>query len=221
MKVKIGCLHAHYSNIACIEQAFASKGWELTHFVDPGLISRMAFGEHFGLAEAERKVMEQIEWIASTRVDAILITCTNYIAMLNEGRLNFPVPIIKIDEPFFQSVCRYSGPQLLLFTNPATVEGTMNRLHRYAAQHDRTIEAEVRVIGNTFELLMQGKKEQYRDELSAYIRSLLASEPDKRLSVAQLSMVEAAGDTERESGRPVGNPLKTLVEYVEAAIGII
>lgn len=37
MKRKLGCYHAHYSNIEHIEKALGSYDIELVHFVDPGL----------------------------------------------------------------------------------------------------------------------------------------------------------------------------------------
>lgn len=51
--MKIGCLHAHYSNIEYIEASIGSKA-------------------------------DQIKWITQSGVDAILITCTGYIAILEE-----------------------------------------------------------------------------------------------------------------------------------------
>ena len=61
-----------------------------------------------------RKVKEQIEWMISCDVDAILITCTNYIALLEDETLFDPsIPIIKIDEPYFESICKQQ-PQFIL-----------------------------------------------------------------------------------------------------------
>ena len=93
--------------------------------------------KNFQESDAQRKVKEQIEWIAQCQVDAILITCTNYIAILQEDQLSISVPIIKIDEPFFDYICNIGQPQTILFTNPATVEGTMERLKHHANQHKR------------------------------------------------------------------------------------
>lgn len=211
---KIGCLHAHYSNIEYIQKAIASNDLELVHFVDYGLMSRIASDENFDLTKAQNKVNEQIEWIANTNIDAILITCTNYIAILNEEQLKTSVPIIKIDEPFIHHVCNITEPQILLFTNPATVEGTMKRLNEFATTHAKPINIDVQVIENTFELIMQGKKEQYVNEVSNYIKGLLVSDPNKTISVAQLSMVETAEKVEREMDVQIGNPLKTLVTYL-------
>ncbi|REE90568.1 hypothetical protein A8990_10671 [Paenibacillus taihuensis] len=213
MGSKLACLHAHYSNIAYIEQAFASGEVQLVHYVDPGLMSRLSSSDS-GLDEtqARAKVVEQIEWIASAQVDAILITCTNYIALLDEGLLKTAIPIIKIDEPFFAAICSSREPQTVLFTNPATVDGTMNRLRAYAAERGIALgPIEVQVVPNTFELIMQGKKEAYMHELTGSIRTFFAENgAHARLSVAQLSMVDAAEMVERELGVRIVHPLRTL-----------
>jgi aspartate/glutamate racemase len=214
MKKRIGCLHAHYSNIQYIEQAFSSCEVELLHFVDPALVYRVSSDDTFSLLDARRKVIEQIEWIVQADVDVILITCTNYIAVLQEDQLSVTVPIIKIDDTFFNDVCNQNQPQILLFTNPATVEGTMKRLYDYANANGKHLDVEAQVIENTFELIMQGKKEQYLIVLSEYIRKLLASNKNRVISVAQLSMVEAVRDIEKEARVKIGNPLESLMTYI-------
>ena len=215
VKTRIGCLHAHYSNVEYIERAFSSHETELLHFVDPALVYRISSDETFRVQDANRKVKEQIEWIAQARVDAILITCTNYIAILQEDLLSVDVPIIKIDEPFFGVLCDADRPQILLFTNPATVEGTMKRLNDYARAIGKQPRAEARVIPDLFALIMQGKKEMHDSRLSDYIRELLATEPGKGIAVAQLSMAEAARRVREETGAGIGNPLAPLVSHVE------
>lgn len=215
MKKRIGCLHAHYTNIDYIEQALSSYEVELLHFVDPALVFRVSSDVTFSPADAEQKVREQIEWIAQAHVDAILITCTNYIAMLDEEQLSITVPIIKIDEPLFSSLCRYDQPQILLFTNPATVEGTMNRLNEHALALGKQLQVDVRIIPEAFELIMLGKKEKSRSVVSEYIQNLRVAETGKPISVAQLSMVEAAKLVQQHSGVAIGNPLAALVSYME------
>lgn len=213
---KIGCLHAHYSNIEYIQNALATDKLEFVHFVDPGLMSRIQADKVFDEITAKNKVIEQMEWISQASVDAILITCTNYIALLDEDRLKTSIPIIKIDEPFFDSICEITEPQVLLFTNPATVEGTMRRLHAFASAHGKPIpNTETHVIENTFELIMQGKKEQYVAEVSSYISGLITMDKNKKISVAQLSMMEPAGRVEQDLNVKVGNPLQSLVTYFD------
>lgn len=213
MRKKVGCLHAHYSNIKYIEQAFQSaEDIEILHFVDPGVIQHVSKGSD-GLA---RKVKEQIEWIISCDVDAILITCTNYIALLEDETLLDPsIPIIKIDKPYFESICKQQ-PQFILFTNPATVEGTMARLHQYAKHQGVSVDVEGKIIEHTFDLIMQGKKGAYDDAILRALHTLSAEE--KSISVAQLSMVDAAQRFEDHTAITILHPLKSLVDNVKSKI---
>lgn len=209
MRKKLGCLHAHHSNIEYIEHAFQNiENVELVHFVDPGLIQQVSKGAD-GLAF---KVKEQLEWMANCSMDAILITCTNYIAMLEEEPLAFSIPIIKIDEPFFEALCQENQPQTILFTNPETVEGTMKRLQQYAEQHGKSIDVVTKVIDSTFELIMQGKKEAYNNAIIQTFHDIAREQ--RQISVAQLSMVEAAQQFEKESASTITHPLKSLVKFV-------
>ncbi len=159
LRKRLGCLHAHYSNIEYIENALSPYDIELIHFVDPALMYRVTSDGKFQESDAQNKVKEQIEWIAKCNVDAILITCTNYISILQEEQLSISVPIIKIDEPYFHYICNIQQLQTILFTNPATVEGTVERLKHYADNHQKSINIEVIVINNTFDLIMRGLKE--------------------------------------------------------------
>ena len=217
MKKRIGCLHAHYSNIEYIEQSLSAYEVELLHFVDPALVLRTSSDDNFSLEQAQEKVKEQIEWIAGNKVDAILITCTNYIALLQENQLTTSVPIIKIDEPFFNYICNHEQPQILVFTNPATVEGTMKRLYSFAHTYGKSPLIETEVIDNAFELIMQGKKAEYLNLLSQYIRNLVESDSNKlkSISVVQLSMVDAVRNIYKEMNVSVGSPLEPLVSHIE------
>lgn len=107
---------------------------------------------------------EQMEWMVECNVDAILITCTNYITFLNEEQLSLSMPIIKIDEPFFELVCQVQRPQVMLFTNPATVEGTMKRLNVHSRNYGG-VDVEIIIIENAFELIMKGLNDTYNQEI--------------------------------------------------------
>ncbi|MGE7952904.1 hypothetical protein [Lysinibacillus xylanilyticus] len=215
LRKKLGCLHAHHSNIEYIEHAFQNiENVELVHFVDPGLIQQISKGTE-GLAF---KVKEQLEWMESCDMDAILITCTNYIAVLEEELLELSIPIIKIDEPYFETICEENQPQTILFTNPETVEGTMKRLQQYAEQHGKSIDVVTKVIDNTFELIMQGKKEAYNNAIIQTFHDIAREQ--RRISVAQLSMVEAAQQFEKESASTITHPLKSLVKSVMGLIEV-
>lgn len=211
MTTRLACLHMHDSNIAYIEKALSAYDVELMHFVDPGLMYRITHDETFQLSEAKKKVKEQIVWMSECQVDAILITCTNYVAILAEEALPISVPIIKIDEPYFEHLCTIDSPQMIAFTNPATVKGTMDRLHDYAKQQGKALSLEVRIIENTFELMMQGRTKEYNDEITKFLHKAIENE-EKMVSVAQLSMVDAAQEVEAISAKSIVNPLRTLVD---------
>lgn len=218
LKKRLGCLHAHYSNIEYIENTLSSYEIELLHFVDPALMYRVTSDESFKAVDAQNKVKEQIEWIAQCNVDAILLTCTNYIAILQEEQLSISVPIIKIDEPYFEYISNITQPQTILFTNPATVKGTMERLKQYAYNHQRSLDIEVIVITNTFELIMQGLKQEYNQEISKFLNKIIKQ--DKIISVAQLSMVDASKGVENKTSKPIINPLDTLISSVVSQLKI-
>lgn len=206
MKKKLGCLHAHHSNIEYIEQVFQkNKEIELIHFVDPGLFHQVSKG----VTELTYKIVEQIQWMVSCDLDAILITCTNYIVLLDDCNVHASsIPIIKMDELYFELICNERQPQIILFTNPATVEGTMTRLHQYASKQGKSIDVTVKVIEHTFDLIMQGKNKAYND---AILRTLYQEANEQRLlSVAQLSMVSAAQQFEEKTAISIMHPLKAL-----------
>lgn len=52
---KIACLHAHHSNIEYIEKAFSPFDMEWLHFVDSGLMHRVASDETFTFSDASKK----------------------------------------------------------------------------------------------------------------------------------------------------------------------
>lgn len=213
---RMGCLHAHYSNISYIEEAFHDKGIQWMHFVDPGLVYSSDPERDPGEEGAKRRVREQLDWMQRCQLDAILITCTYYAALLSQlsDPISTDIPILTIDEPYFVELCRTNTPQLLLFTNPETVQGTMSRLQQYAVRSGQTVQVETEVIDGAFPLLMQGDKETYDAVISEHIRLLLEQKPDYRLSVAQLSMVDAVKGQVDHRGNLIGHPLKPLVREV-------
>ncbi|KOO52546.1 hypothetical protein [Viridibacillus arvi] len=211
MKV-LGCLHAHYSNIRYIEEALNGMNVELQHFVDPGLINRINHDHTFSIAEAKRKVIEQVQWIENSSVDAILITCTNYIALLDENYQSMK-PIIKLDEPFFKEICDLSRPLKIVFTNPATVEGTINRLNQFANKVSKSLDIEVHIIEGAFKLVMEGQLEEHNRIVAKELEKLV-KDSTQAIAVAQLSMVEAS----KQINSDILTPLQTLVPAIQKTL---
>ncbi len=218
-RIRLGCLHMHHSNIPYIDAIVEPGRVELLHFVDPGLMHRIGSDAGFDRGQAEQQVRRQLDWMVSCGLDAILITCTNYIAMLPDEPLDLTIPLIKIDEPFFAYLLEQPSPHLLLFTNPATVEGTMRRLHEYAKQRDRRPDIEVEVIPGTFELVMAGRTEEYAAAVADGLRDLVRSGRYRSISAGQLSMADAARRVASETGVPIGNLLQPLGDQLGATFG--
>lgn len=217
-KPRLGCLHMHHSNISYVDGIVSPDQAEVIHFVDPGLMRRITSDAEFDAATAGEQVRRQLAWMAASGLDAILITCTNYIAMLPDEPLALPLPVIKIDEPFFACLCRQESPHLLLFTNPATVEGTMRRFGDYAARAGYEPDVEVEVIANTFDLVMAGKTAEYAAAVANRLREVAQTETYKSVSVGQLSMADAAQQVSAESGAAIGNPLQPLREHLKEVL---
>jgi hypothetical protein len=216
---RLGCLHMHHSNIAYIDGIVAPDRVEVLHFVDPGLMRRIGSDPSFTRDQAEAQVRRQLDWIASCGLDAILITCTNYIAMLADEPLDLMIPVIKIDEPFFADLLQQPSPHLLLFTNPATVEGTMGRFHEYSDRASHQPSIEIEVMPGTFELVMAGKTEEYAAVVADQLRELVRSGRYEAISVGQLSMAESALRIAAETGVSIGNPLDSLRLHLAHELG--
>ncbi|WP_027084612.1 hypothetical protein [Cohnella panacarvi] len=216
---RIGCFHAHYSNIEQIDDALSDYDVECIHFVDPGL-DRIKNEPDFTREQAERKVLDTLNWIARSQVDAILVTCTFYAALIRDDIHRFPVPIVKIDEPLFQDLLNGAQPIVLVFTNPNTVDGTLGRLRRYFEEHGAALDASARIVPGTFELIMQGKKDQYLEQVASGMIGIARELPDQTIVAAQLSMVPAARKASEATGTAIGNAAVSLAEYLSRLLSL-
>ena len=207
-------MHVHHSNIDYIDQAFSTYNVELVHFVDPGLMRRLTFDPTFSKEAAAMKISEQIAWMKSSQVDAILLTCTNYIALLQDELLTTRIPIFKIDEPFFETICKVTEPQTIFFSNPGTVKGTMERLNHYASERKKELNINAIVIEDTFELMMNGQADLYNEKIAEYIKVYGKNSRDV-LSVGQLSMYDASKQTQLASLNPLDSLVPPIVEALE------
>ena len=88
----------------------------------------------------------------------------------------------------------------------------MERLKHHASQQQKTLDLEVIVINNTFDLFMRGLKEEYNQGISTFLNQIINEK--KVISVAQLSMVDAARQVENQSSKTIINPLNTLVSFI-------
>ncbi len=214
--MRLGCLHAHHSNIRYLEEGLDREAFACQHFVDPGAIhwlTRAAVSEA-AARQVQAKLRGQLEWIAGCGVDAIVITCTNYIAALSplEQALEATggLPVVAIDEPWFDELLKLGGEAVIAFTNPATVDGTMERLHARAKLQGRGFQAQTAVSDpGCFELLLQGREAAYTEQVEAFLLSLLQTSPIP-VAAAQLSMTDAAVRAGAASGARVLSPMQAL-----------
>lgn len=130
--------------------------------------------------------------------------CKYDIPLVDED-FKIDVPILKIDEPFFEMICHVEEPQTILFTNNRTVSGTMERLKQYARQNNKSIHVKAEVIEGIFELIMQDRKEEHDAKLEKYLYEIM-KDRNEMLSVAQLSMVDAATRVENIIGKEHNKP---------------
>lgn len=227
MMMTIGCFHAHYSNIALIEETLAPYEVELVHYVDPGL-DRLKHDADFTEAVTHEKVSQTLQWIAHCHADAILVTCTLFAAVLEQEAQHVPVPVIGIDDPLLQEMQQNPGKYILAFTNPATIEGTMARVNLALQQEDAdgqrheavTVETEAVLIPGTFELIMRGDKEGYLAAVSTGLQQLAEQYPDSTVVAAQLSMAPTAARVKSDTGMAIYSPLASLAAYLEKKLSL-
>ncbi|MBW5446268.1 hypothetical protein GE107_09375 [Cohnella sp. CFH 77786] len=216
----IGCFHAHHSNIELIERALSAYEVELVHFVDPGL-DRIKKDADFTRETVEMKVKGTLAWIARCHVDAVLVTCTFFTAALQGEEKAGGIPLFQIDEPLFEFISGTERPVIVAFTNPDTVQGTMEQLSAYLRRKGREVEAAPCLLENTFPLIMQGKKSEYTKHVTEGLARLVREHPGKAVAAAQLSMVPAARQAGKETGVPVANPLDSLAARMEEELALV
>ncbi|OMF59450.1 hypothetical protein MKY66_03550 [Paenibacillus sp. FSL R5-0766] len=225
--ITIGCFHAHYSNIALIEETLAPYEVELVHYVDPGL-DRLKHDADFNEVVIHKKVAQTLQWIAECHAHAILVTCTLFATVLEQEATQVPVPVIGIDDPLLQEMRRVPGDYIIAFTNPATIEGTMARVNQALQQEDengqlhvaKTSQTEAVCISGTFELIMRGDQQGYLEAVREGLHQIAEQYPDKTVVAAQLSMAPAAAQVTIDRGIPIHSPLALLATYLENNLGL-
>ena len=225
--ITIGCFHAHYSNIALIEEKLADHEVELVHYVDPGL-DRLKHDADFSDVVIREKVAQTLQWIAECHADAILVTCTLFATVLEQEAIQVPVPVIGIDDPLLQEMRRVPGDYIISFTNPATIEGTMARLNQALQQEDengqlhvaKTSQTEAVCIPGTFELIMRGDQQGYLEAVREGLQQIAEQYTGKAVVAAQLSMAPAAAQVTIDRGIPIHSPLALLATYLEKDLGL-
>ncbi|MCG7380380.1 hypothetical protein MH215_25720 [Paenibacillus sp. ACRSA] len=223
----ISCFHAHYSNIALVEEALSAYAVELVHYVDPGL-DRLKHDEGFSDAITKDKVSQTLHWIERCHTDAILVTCTLFAAVLQQEARKIAIPVIGIDDPLLAEIQSMDNEYIFAFTNPATVEVTMARVYRALQQDYEKVpncvteapQPEAVCIPETFQLIMRGDKEGYLAAVREGLQYIAGQHPGKTVVAAQLSMAPAAALVQADTGIAIHSPLALLATYLEKKVGM-
>ncbi|AMM99326.1 MULTISPECIES: hypothetical protein [Bacillus] len=215
--IRLHCLHAHPSNQSYIEDVFHDTEIELHHTVDSSFIERATQDPDFNLHKQQTYAINKL--MKEDEADIILLTCTQYIAALGDQQHLIKQPIVPIDEPLFELICQRKGPLQLVFSNPDTVDGTMERLKSYAKEHGKQIDAEVMVMEDVFHLCLNGDMSAYEEQIKKQLRRCMKKSGD--ICVMQLSMVHAAQQMEKETGIPIIQPLSPLKQFVHQTISAL
>ena len=194
------CLHAAESNVEIIEQSLSDIPFEIYHVVDTYLLTMIREQRPFNEQKdyAFNKIMELIE----QQPTFILITCTNYIVLLDQIELETNIPILKIDELLFEQLKEVQAPIKMLFTNKQTIEGTMARLKQTIPSE---LDIEVIFIPEVFDWYLAGDRLRHDQKVLSTLLELDASQ--HIIAVAQLSMANSAESYSKLSGKLVLSPV--------------
>ncbi|PCK18636.1 hypothetical protein CEY02_18845 [Bacillus pumilus] len=209
--IRLHCLHAHPSNMSYIEDVFCDTAFELHHTVDSSFMERAKQDPTFDLQKQQAYAINSL--MQEREADIILLTCTQYIAAMGDQQHLFKQPIVSIDEPLFELICEKEGPLQLLFSNPDTVEGTMNRLYVYTKKRGNKIDVEPIVMRDAFHLCMNGDTQAYEHLIKEQLRKCMVKKSED-ICVMQLSMVHAAQQIEDETGVSITHPLSSLKHFI-------
>lgn len=194
------CLHAAESNVEIIEQSLSDIPFEIYHVVDTYLLTMIREQRPFNEQKdyAFNKIMELIE----QRPTFILITCTNYIVLLDQIELKTNIPILKIDELLFEQLKEVQAPIKMLFTNKQTIEGTMARLKQTIPSE---LDIEVIFIPEVFDWYLAGDRLRHDQKVLSTLLELDASQ--HIIVVAQLSMANSAESYSQLSEKLILSPV--------------
>lgn len=214
----LGCLHGHHANIAPLDGVFPQGAVEVVHYVDPGLLRRQAADPVFPEREQRARVRGELAWIAAGGCDAVVVTCTAYAALADDGVGSPLVPVVTIDGPLFADLARRDGPVALVFTNPGTVAPTIARLR--SAIGPAAVGVDPVLISDAFDLVMRGRTADYADRVAAGLDDLVRSGRYRVVVAAQLSMAEPARRVPPSVGVEVLTPLEPLAARLAALLGL-
>lgn len=205
------CLHASQANTAVIDNALKHLPININHHVDEELIHMIRQGKSQEILRL--RVLEQLHGLIDQQPDFILITCTNYIVLLEDISFECHIPVLKIDEVLFKQLDDIQEPLKIVFTNEATIQGTMGRLQRFCQKEH---EIEIIFIEEVFKWYLAGDLVSHNQKVLDTLLTLDAA--SHTIAVAQLSLGYAAEMYNHSANKKVISPLGALEQYIAQEI---
>lgn len=181
----IACLHTSHTNVAVFDAA-RPDGVTLRHIVDEALLrDAEAAG---GLTDAiAARTARALEALATTGVDAVLLTCSTVGPGAALARA--PIPVLRVDAALAEQATRGGGRVVALCAVETTVEPTRAIFAEAAARHGATLE--VRLVPGAWAAYRAGDVARYH-ALVAEAAEAAFAEGAGEVALAQASMAGAA-----------------------------
>ena len=211
MRPRMICLHASEANIEIIDREMKEMPFDIKHEVDTHLLSMIRTKQPLELQKAY--VVEELNKLTLQEPALLFVTCTNYVALLDEINVTTHFPILKIDEILYEQLKNIHNPIKMLFTNKETIRGTMQRFRQFVSQD---VEVEVLHIPDVFDWYLAGDTLRHDQKVLTTLLELDAYE--NTVVVAQLSMSRIASIYSKLSGNEVLSPVTALKEYMNKLI---
>ena len=167
---KILCIHAHESNIYYLDRLLGTFDCAIDH-----QMIRLADNPK----NSAEMLKKEITSYFCDDVIACFLTCTVHGSLVDEEMIN-GVPIFKIEDPIIEKLSQDPCDKVLLFTNPSTVNLTVNKIKH---SRGRFQNYDVEIIPDSFELILNNEQALYKAAIVEYIRT-----KTKDVYLMQLSM---------------------------------
>lgn len=167
---KILCIHAHESNIYYLDKLLRVFRCTIEHRV----INLMD-----NTKKSKEILKKEINSYLSEDIAVCILTCTEHSSMVDEDSIN-GVSILKIEEPIIEKLLYDHNDKVLVFTNPNTVDLTVNKIKNSKYQFQNY---KIDIIPESFDLILKNEKTLYKNLILDYI-----SKESKDIYLMQLSM---------------------------------
>jgi hypothetical protein len=189
MNPRIGLVHATLAAVPPMVTAFRQHApvAALLHFLDEGLLPLV---NRDGLTPvAVGEVQRLVARAVMSGVDGVLLTCSAFSPAVPAMQSHHAVPIMSIDDAMLRIALQY-GPRIgVVATVAAAGPITAKLLKDYAAEAQRDVEVQVRVVAAAFSALQCDDVARHDSLVREQIASLQSN--CDAVVLAQVSMARA------------------------------